>query len=98
MIRNSAYPRGTWVAALASVALLVIGATVCDARSQPSRAEDSKLVALAAGAFPNLTLAERALLAFADKNNLARGQFALAGGFDTADLKEAKALLEELHP
>jgi hypothetical protein len=41
--------------------------------------ENSPLLALATRKFHTLTAAERALLVFADKNNLARGQFAIAG-------------------
>jgi hypothetical protein len=42
-------------------------------------AGDVPLVGLAAAKFPNLTRAERALLELADKGNLNRGEFAIAG-------------------
>jgi hypothetical protein len=41
--------------------------------------KEPSLVTLAAAKFPNLTRAERALLEFADKSNINRGEFAIAG-------------------
>jgi hypothetical protein len=48
--------------------------------------EKSKLTALAAAKFPNLTRAERAMLWFADVDNINRGEFAVAGS--SADPKD----------
>src|SRR5215472_4522417 len=44
--------------------------------------EDPPLVKLAASNFPNLTRAERALLDFAERSNIHRGAFAIAGSSD----------------
>ena len=66
----------TWITVLACMALLMIGVRVCQAGAQ-SRA--GKLVELAAAKFPNLSRAERAMLAFAQAGNVDRGQYAIAG-------------------
>jgi hypothetical protein len=56
----------------------------CWASSPPPPAENSRLVALAARRFSNLTSAERAMLWFSDIDNVARGDFAVAGGSSVA--------------
>jgi hypothetical protein len=53
--------------------------TIALSYPRPSFAADSPLAKLAAARFPNLTRAERALLAFADKENINRGESAIAG-------------------
>ena len=55
------------------------GGSVCQGAVQRSSLETSQLVALAAGRFPNLTSAERAMLWFSDIENVNRGEFAVAG-------------------
>jgi len=65
-----------WIRVLACAALLMIGVRVCQAGTQNS---GRKLVGLAAAEFPNLTRAERDLLEFADRGNINRGEFAIAG-------------------
>jgi hypothetical protein len=63
---------------MAFAAAVLLGAGT-DSASDASSAEPSRLVALAAAKFPNLTRAERAMLAFADKDTINRGAFAIAG-------------------
>src|SRR6516162_9031582 len=48
------------------------GGSVCQGAVQRSSLETSQLVALAAGRFPNLTSAERAMLWFSDIENVNR--------------------------
>ncbi len=59
--------------ACAALAIFLANVEVAAAGPQPT------LVALAAAKFPNLTRAERALLAFAEKGNINRREFAIAG-------------------
>ena len=54
-------------------------AGICQAASLKPPAESSRLLALAAKRFPNLTSAERAMLWFSDIDNVDRGEFAVAG-------------------
>ncbi len=63
----------------AMFAAFIIGAAVCDAASQGPPVQTSRLIALVAGRFPNLTRAERAMLWFSDIDNVDRAQFAAAG-------------------
>ncbi len=61
--------------------LVAIWAIPCGASDQDASrlSEGSRLVRLAASAFPNLTHAEHALLEFEDLKKRARGDFAAAG-------------------
>ncbi|HEV2171849.1 MAG TPA: hypothetical protein VGR40_12920, partial [Candidatus Binatus sp.] len=58
---------------------LFIGSSVCPAASQKSSPDNSRLIALAAARFPNLTHAERAMLWYSDADNVDRGEIAVAG-------------------
>jgi hypothetical protein len=58
--------------------LAIVGAISLSAPYAGAR-EDPPLVRLAAVTFPNLTRAESTLLTYADKSNLTRGEFAIAG-------------------
>lgn len=60
-------------------ALLLCTASIAHGADAVTHAGDLPLVGLAAAKFPNLTHAERALLELADKGNLNRGEFAIAG-------------------
>lgn len=71
------------VCAVTLVALLAIYSGRSFAVS-PSH-ETPALVELAAVRFPNLTRAERAMLEYADRSNLVRGQFAVAGTSNNQD-------------
>ena len=70
---------------VAGLACLIFVASVAGivsdtgAAADRTRNSEGGLIALASAKFPNLTRAERALLAYADKSNLSRGMFALAG-------------------
>lgn len=63
----------------AAIALAIIALAAGAMPCRAAEAGDSALVRLAAAQFPNLTHAERALLEFADKSNINRGVFAIAG-------------------
>ena len=66
--------------AFAVVLAFVLGiAPVARSADVPAHAPDVPLVKLALARFRTLTRAERALLEFADKGNIARGEFAIAG-------------------
>ena len=54
-------------------------AGICQAASAMPPVKSSRLLALAAKRFPNLTSAERAMLWFSDIDNVDRGEFAVAG-------------------
>src|SRR5271166_442927 len=54
-------------------------AGICRAASAMPPVKSSRLLALAAKRFPNLTSAERAMLWFSDIDNVDRGEFAVAG-------------------
>src|SRR5215469_741770 len=77
--------RGEWEprfpnlkSSLMLVALAIAGA-ISFAAPDASAHEDPPLVKLAALNFPNLTPAERALLDFAGRSKVNRGEFAIAG-------------------
>jgi hypothetical protein len=61
------------------LAFLLCSASAARGADKAAHAPDAPLVKLAAAKFPNLTRAERALLEFADKSNIGRGEFAIAG-------------------
>ena len=65
-----------WCAIFAGI---ISDARVCQAASHRPSQAGSRLVALAAKKFPNLTSAERAMLWFSDIGNVDRGEFAVAG-------------------
>src|SRR5215831_10500746 len=58
---------------LAGFTLACAFVTIAPPAGLAGAVEDAPLLALATRKFPNLTFAERALLVFADRNNLARG-------------------------
>jgi hypothetical protein len=58
---------------------IVSRASICAAAPNVPRAEQSRLIALAAKRFPYLTSAERAMLWFSDIDNVDRGESAVAG-------------------
>jgi hypothetical protein len=58
---------------------IVIGRRICQAASSTPPLATSRLVALAARKFPNLSNAERAMLWFSDIDNVDRAKFAVAG-------------------
>jgi len=64
------------------LAALAIVAAISFAAPDTCAREDPRLVKLGALNFPNLTPAERALLAFAERSNTSRGKFAIAGSSD----------------
>jgi hypothetical protein len=73
--------------AVLGAATLVTLLAICSGRSLAvslSR-ETPALIELAAARFPNLTQAERAMLEYADRSNLVRGQFAVAGTSNNPD-------------
>src|SRR5215469_6699916 len=86
--RETSSLRGPWalrcsipLSSRALAALAIVGAisvVSTDARAR----EDPPLVKLAALNFPNLTRAERALLDFAGRSKINRGEFAIAGSSD----------------
>jgi hypothetical protein len=64
-------------------ALAIVGA-IAFATPDTCAREDPPLVKLASLNFPNLTRAERALLDFAERSNIHRGAFAIAGSSDVS--------------
>jgi hypothetical protein len=64
------------------LAALAIAGAISFAAPYTCAREDPPLVKLAALNFPRLTLAERALLEFAERSNLHRAAFAIAGSSD----------------
>jgi len=63
---------------LVALVIATFAASPCGAARAP-QPDSAPLLKLASSKFPNLTHAERALLEFADKSNLDRGEFAIAG-------------------
>ena len=61
------------------LAFLVCTASVARTADKAANAPDVPLVKLAIAKFHTLTRAERALLEYADKSNIGRGEFAIAG-------------------
>ena len=59
------------------------GARTCEAATAATQPSGGRLLALAGKRFPNLSSAERAMLAYADVDNIDRGQFAVAGSSST---------------
>src|SRR5215467_14432437 len=85
---ETSYLRGPWglsfsipLSSLALAALAIVGAIAFATPATCAR-EDPPLVKLAALNFPNLTRAERALLNFAGRSKVNRGEFAIAGSSD----------------
>jgi hypothetical protein len=74
------WPKQRWLVAMISRYLCaLLAATITFCGPDAVFASDSPLVKLAGAKFPNLTHAERALLEYADRTNLQRGNFAVAG-------------------
>jgi hypothetical protein len=65
------------------LAFLLCTASVARSADRATHAPDVPLVKLALARFHTLTHAERALLEFADKSNIGRGQFPIAGASAT---------------
>jgi hypothetical protein len=70
-------------------AIATVCAKLCAAADSKLGADNipksSRLIALAAAKFPNLTHAERAMLWFSDVDNIDRGKFAIAGSSSNRD-------------
>lgn len=67
-----------WQARQACGLALIVAIVLAGAAPPPARGSDSPLTKAAAAKFPNLTRAERALLDFADVDNISRGPYASA--------------------
>ncbi len=74
----------SWTCAVVLLSYAIFAGSICQAASGMP-APTSRLVALAARKFPNLSNAERAMLWFSDIDNVDRAEFAIAGTSSNPD-------------
>ena len=75
----------SWTRAVVLLSFAIFAGSNCQAASSTPPAPTSRLIALTARKFPNLSNAERAMLWFSDIDNVDRAGFAMAGTSSNPD-------------